>query len=701
MKRVLSGWLVALAWTGFGDTRARGDDAAVPAAKAPARDASKPSKDEPNVCEPEPATTAPSNPPSTNKPLPDPPTPYIDDLPIPKRAVPIQVVANPSDKTRVEYYRIEMKLATTQLHSRLPATTPIFGYDGTYPGPTFDVDYKTKVVVEWVNNIGMTQPDKQNSQAHIINSVIVAPTPDSLFPQDWPGSENGQSSTIFKPAPIWTVVHLHGGSTPPGSDGWPDDAYIQGQSALFTYPGERRGTMLWYHDHADMITRLNVYAGLAGIYVVRDEKERSLNLPNRSGIDELPLLIQDRNLEVDPDQGTFTGAMLHKLAADGAEFYGPYTLVNGRIWPRAQLEPRHVRLRLLNGSNGRFYRLRLKNEETGAYSTEEFRQIGTEAGLLAAPVEVPAAGLTLSPGERADVVLDLTKYRNKKVSLVNDYPMPMAPVAVQTTATNIPDQPNISNKPKFEQVLQFQIKDVDVPADDYHVPNALDPIDRPKSADAVLRRRIYLIEDPPGTLTINGRLFHDRIEEVVHLGDTEIWEIVNTTSDFHPFHMHLVDFEVVEREQFRYTAGSGVKQLVASLRGFQAGGQAGIEPPGIVLTGKPCPVDKNEQGFKDTVRVGPMTVTRLVVKFDSYTGRYIYHCHILEHEDMEMMRPYLILPQSPQGFDLMGPNLGLGVSPGPAALVFPPPSSGAGANPAAQGASRPPAAPRGMGRHGR
>jgi spore coat protein A len=241
---------------------------------------------------------------------------------------------------------------------------------------------------------------------------------------------------------------------------------------------------------------------------------------------------------------------------------------------------------------------------------------------------------------------------------VNDYPIPMAPIPPATD--------NVPNKPIHEEVLQFRVADKCQRPDDLDLDKAFQsyqPDPRPKPSDATLKRRIYLIEDPPGTLTINGRLFHDRVEEVVHLGDTEIWEIVNTTADFHPFHIHLVDFEVFERQQFRYADGFDVDKWVAVFKLFQTN-LPGVEPPGIVLTNQCCPIDDNEKGLKDTVRVGPMAVTRLVVKFGPHTGRYIYHCHILEHEDMEMMRPYLILPQ---GLNLMGPNPGPGTIPLPSA----------------------------------
>ena len=617
-----------------------------------------------NSCDPTPATKPSTNPDQDKLPQ---LRPFVDELPLPKRARPVAVTSDEHGH-RVEHYRIVMKRSQVRLHSQIPADrpTPIFGYDGTFPGPTFDVHHRTTVVVEWVNRIEPVGDPNDPKAPHILRGVVVPPTVAVPFPQDWPGSGPTATFETAKPAPIWTVVHLHGGTTPPGSDGWPDDAFPTGQGAVYTYPGEPRATALWYHDHADMITRLNVAAGLAGFYLVRDEVEERLGLPRlrygEEGVPlpeqlELPLLIQDRNLEVGPDN-RFTGAMLHKVAQDGAEFYGPYTLVNGRIWPYVRVEPRQVRLRLLNGSNGRFYRLRLRDDQ-GHLSTEQFRQIGTDSGLLDGPVAIPARGLTLAPAERADVILDLSSFAGRSVALVNDYPMPMIPVG--QNPENEPDAPI------HPEVLQFRVAERCRTPDTLKLPASFVPLfpegksPRPDRSQPAAKRKIYLIEDPPGTLTINGRLFHDRVEEVVHLGDAEVWEIYNTTGDFHPFHIHLVDFEILDRTPF----GDGFEadKWVPQFRLWQAADPSVrlADPPEIALrTDTHCPVDDNERGLKDTVRVGPRAVTRILIRFGPHAGRYVYHCHILEHEDMEMMRPYLILPE---GLELMGTNFGTGSQP--------------------------------------
>ena len=453
--------------------------------------------------------------------------PFKDELQIP-------VPAKPYHSTKdADYYRIEMRRFSKKLHSDMPKTC-LFGYDGLYPGPTFDIPSNRKIYVDWVNNLGETPKDANDAcmdstgaLIHPVKQVAVAPTASVLFPQDWPGSQPPDGLILSHPSPPLTVVHLHGGTSPPGSDGWPDDCYGPGISQTFTYPGESRGALLWYHDHAVMITRLNVLAGLAGLFIVRGPEERFLEPLTRAGR-ELPLLIQDRNFEIDPKTKTLSGVMLQKLAQDMAEFYGPYTLVNGSVWPYCTVKPQQYRLRLLNGSNGRFYRLRLRIDDqknldpckpapqSVRYSTKEFTQIGTDSGLLDGPVEIPSDGLIISPAERADIILDLRNYKGKWVSLVNDYPMPL--VAFDPMNQGLP---NIPHPPRHPEVLQFRVSD-EVVRDDFNL-NAAQFKKSPRvpvpTGAQRKTRQIYLIEDPPGSnnLLLNGRSWYDGMEEVVRL----------------------------------------------------------------------------------------------------------------------------------------------------------------------------------------
>ena len=193
--------------------------------------------------------------------------------------------------------------------------------------------------------------------------------------------------------PPWTVVHLHGGRTIANSDGWTENGCLSGQFATSDYTNDQQAALLWYHDHAMGITRFNVYTGLAGLYIIRDAEEAALHLP--SGPYEIPLLLQDRNLDTTPD-GSLTSRLLHKIEDGTMEFFGPFTLVNGTIWPYLPVEARQYRLRMINGSNSRFFRLVLLDEQ-GKVALDRITQIGTDGGLLGKPVAVPRSGLILAP----------------------------------------------------------------------------------------------------------------------------------------------------------------------------------------------------------------------------------------------------------------------------------------------------------------
>jgi FtsP/CotA-like multicopper oxidase with cupredoxin domain len=194
---------------------------------------------------------------------------------------------------------------------------------------------------------------------------------------------------------------MHGARVQADYDGWPDNTAVSGQAAHYHYPNDQHATMLWYHDHSAHVTRLNVFAGLAGTWLIRDTEEHGLHLP--SGDHELPLVIQDRNLDL--DNGQFSGAMLHKTeVGDGpAEFFGPYTLVNGKIWPRTTVTPQLYRLRVLNGANARTFRLILLDDQ-GKSVNSVLWQIGTDQGLMQNKASVAADGLVLAPAERVDLL---------------------------------------------------------------------------------------------------------------------------------------------------------------------------------------------------------------------------------------------------------------------------------------------------------
>jgi spore coat protein A, manganese oxidase len=334
------------------------------------------------------------------------------------------------------------------------------------------------------------------------------------------------------------------------------------------------------------INRLNICAGMAGVYVIRDSFEDSLNLPK--GRHEIPLVLMDRMIQTD-------GQIYYPVAqaADAPwmpEYFGNAVLINGKLLPYVAVEPRKYRFRVLNASNGRFYSLSLENGGP-------FQQIGSDQGLLPAPVAV--ALLALAPGERADLVVDFAPHRGENILLKN---------------TSTP-------------LLQFRVAP-DKAEDSSVLPQTLRPVNRFKEADAAVARRMTLMEvdsllGDPVVHLLDGKRWHEPISERPTLGSTEIWELLNLTDDAHPIHLHLVRFQILDRRPIDVSTMTYDKKLI--------------------YTGDAVPPGANEAGWKDTVRATPGASTRIIVKFEGYAGRYVWHCHILEHEDNEMMRPYEVV----------------------------------------------------------
>jgi len=233
-----------------------------------------------------------------------------------------------------------------RLHSELPPTD-VWTYEGHLPGPTIEVRRGQHVRVEWINALPVRRPYPVT--AFTAEDPAADAAPDQI-PQNLPGRDRGRLNEAVAALRPWTVVHLHGGRVAAGYDGWTENGAASGQTILGDYSNDQRAALLWYHDHAMGITRFNVYSGLAGLWIIRDAEEEALGLP--AGRYEIPLLIQDRNLDTTPN-GDLTGRLLHKVEDNTMEFFGPFTMVNGTIWPHLPVESREYRLRVLNGSNAR------------------------------------------------------------------------------------------------------------------------------------------------------------------------------------------------------------------------------------------------------------------------------------------------------------------------------------------------------------
>jgi len=305
---------------------------------------------------------------------------YVDPLPIPP-------VIRPTGSTD-EIIEIEMRQFPQKVHRDLPPTT-LWGYNGSWPGPTIEATSGQPLKINWVSKLPTTH----------------------LLPIDH--SIHGAESTL--PA-VRNVAHLHGASTLPEDDGYPEAWFTahgergpKFNSRPSSYPNCQPSTTLWYHDHCLGITRLNVYAGLAGFYLIRDAAESALNLPQ--GEFEIPLMLQDRLFHHD-------GSLYYPKVVNGPkehpiwiqEFYGDMNCVNGKVMPFLEVEPRKYRFRVLNAANSRFYHLRLCNaDESGnilneSFDVPAFNQIGTDGSLLPAPLELRY--LLISPAERFDIVID-------------------------------------------------------------------------------------------------------------------------------------------------------------------------------------------------------------------------------------------------------------------------------------------------------
>jgi spore coat protein A len=459
------------------------------------------------------------------------PAPFQVPLPIPPVKKPVRSDA------KADYYRVVQRKASLEILPGLK--TEVMGYDGLLPGPTFDVRSGRTSVVEQINQLDVS-----------------------------------------------TVVHLHGGHTPAPSDGWPldmimpangghDSHHMSGGdmsmgSRTYTYPNTQRAATLWYHDHTMDYTAPQVYRGLFGLHVIRDDEEDNLPLPK--GDREIPLVIADRAFDADgsfrypalPDGPGVQPAYMEGVIAD-------VTLVNGAPWPVHEVDAVRYRFRVLNASNARRYELGFDK------GPATFVQIGSDGGLLDKPVEHKT--LVIAPAERFDVIVDFSQYQpGDEVTVVN----------------------RLDNN---ANVLRFKVARKAV--DDSSIPAKLSSYAvAPKPAGVVRREWRFRRGGANGHngWTINGKAFDPEVMQAeVKLDQYEIWSFV--TDVHHPVHVHLAPFQVLSR---------GGRTKVAEY----------------------------DHGWKDTVDIRPVEVVEVLVRFTAHKGKYLIHCHNLEHEDMAMMAAF-------------------------------------------------------------
>jgi len=537
--------------------------------------------------------------------------------------------------------------------------TSLWGYgtgpgfpNATFPGRSFELRRNEVTTIRWTNNL---VDETGNPLPHLL------PVDESLH---WAFALPGYEMNNLLNDGIPVVPHVHGGHTESDSDGLPEYWFTPGFAVkgprwvkeTYRYDNDQDAGTLWYHDHGLGITRLNVYAGLAGFWILRDDfdtgrADNPLGLPAYPY--EVPIVIQDRMFTADGQLFyPTTGPELPAGAPDPSalpEFFGDFIVVNGVTWPYLNVEPRSYRLRLLNGSDSRFYDLYLSSAataEVGAlHLPPKITIIGTDDALLYRPVDVD--GLVIGPGERYDVIIDFTGSENSSYVLRNRARSPYpkgGTVDPRTTG----------------QIMMFRVGDTaGAPGNPLAETLRDEPIRPSQVGEADRTRKLALFEgqDSHGrlqpmlgvaepTLNVEGQLvdgsllwdeMHHPITENPMVDDVEIWEVYNSTADAHPIHLHLVSFQILGRQKFKATA------VPKEMPAHDGSTSIGFTLENLRKVGRERPPLPTENGWKDTAIMYPGEVTRVIARFDR-PGRYVWHCHILSHEDHEMMRPYHVGP---------------------------------------------------------
>jgi spore coat protein A, manganese oxidase len=502
-------------------------------------------------------------------------------MPIPPKATSVRKAP-----ARQKTFHLTQRQTEQIIHPSLGPTT-VWGFDdGTlgpsYPGPTIEVTSEEAITVAYENQLPTT---------HLLSSTET----------------------------VRTLTHLHGGFSLGVDDGNPYatiDPYELGEVQAVRYQNEQPATMLWYHDHASEVTRLNVYAGLAGLYLIRDSNDTGLE-PNPIGIPggayEIPIVIQDRTFDED-------GQLFYRQFGDTA-------VVNGAAFPFLDVEPRQYRFRFLNGSNARFYNLEIGEGPS-------FQQIGSDGGMFDAPV--PRERILIGPADRADVIVDFGAFRGETLVLRN-----------------------LQGPAGLPEIMQFQVGHTVTSPGPTGIPTSL-PGSVP-SFDRPDRERYVTLELVGGSFVFDGLHFHDPVNIRVPAGDLEDWLLIGLAVATHPIHVHPPEFQVVSRRPFDVAA------YRAALEEARAAGNPNPDPAPF-YTGGALPLQANDYGFKDVVSVPTGQVVRVRMPFDVPSGvprgvakgapqgapkgvpegvprgvprveKYVFHCHILEHEDNDMMRP--------------------------------------------------------------
>ncbi len=691
---------------------------------------------------------------------------YVEPLPVFGPAGPIPRVTGTA--ITVTANEVQQKLLPASFYAGLPAPYNAGTYAWAYnvggiaansPGITVEAQKGVPTDITYINNLPL------NPTLHQIITVDESlhwarPTGNPMMVMNGAGQMIGNPAPYMGPPPI--SIHLHGGEVSSMFDGGPDQWFtpdgIHGgayqtfgaaspNACVYHYPNEQEATTLWFHDHVLGATRLNVYAGMAAFYLLRDQYDTGLvnnplGLPG--GPYEIEIAIQDRQFDLNgqllfPDgypaglNGAPAQPLIHPYWIP--EFFGDVMMINGKTWPYLEVEPRRYRFRLLDGCNARLLLLNLMNLTTGLPGPDIFI-IGNDGGLLDTPVRIngPKTQLLMAPGERYDVIIDFTTFNGQTLTLLNGAKAPYPGGAPPDPGTN-------------GQIMQFRVVKPLSSQDTTINPAAagvtlrgagkMPPMIRlanpatgaPATGVTAQKTRSLVlveVEGPAGPIEVlvNNTKWdgmHDGtnipvwsgafsdghgnyLTELPQVGSTEIWEIVNLTADAHPIHLHLVEFQLLSRQTFQtskyralydslfpggtfpgvmgnkgptavwmdnmaylpgvYIPGYG-PPLPYDASDVRSGGKLGGNPDVTpYLQGGLMPPNPEEVGWKDTVKMYPGQVSRIVVRFapqDTAVGGvtpgqnlyafdptigpgYVWHCHIVDHEDNEMMRPYIPRP---------------------------------------------------------
>lgn len=513
----------------------------------------------------------------------------------------------------------------TEDDERLNTTVWGYGLRGqtaTYPGPTFVTQSYVPIEVRWENQLPRGE---HLLPLEAVEHVTITESIGEALEQGY----------------IPAVTHLHGGHTEAASDGGPGAWYTQDYALTgenwvkedYFYANDQEAGTLWYHDHGHGISSHSVYAGLTGFYLLRDNNENSLidNGVLPSGAYEREIVLQDRAFTAEGELFYPVDPLPGVTARNGS--YGNFILANGMAWPTLEVEPRKYRLRLLNASDSRFFELQFNDP------SEKIYQIGTDLSLLEQPVALDS--LTIAPAERYDVIVDFTDDAGKEFLLRNVSSGAEAGTVgeIMKIEVNQPlsDVPNATVDTDESDGLTTQLRP--------------DPIVPPDEVDATRQLIIAEVEDvepagePPsrnlrddtvmllGTLEDGTFAYDDPVTETPVLGDTEVWEFYNSTQYRHPIHVHLVPFQILDRQQFGGSLYTEADRETGEMKTFL---------DDVNLIGEPQPPSPSESGLKDTVIVNPGEVVRIIATFDK-PGEYVWHCHILTHAEHDMIRPFEVV----------------------------------------------------------